>query len=93
MNEHQRRRKREIGVAFLAEAIADILIESQGKGERGVTVDEVRIQLGFSKGQYAGDICKGILHQMALHGEVYTAEAVSPERWRLTRCSPPKGAL
>ena len=87
MNEHERRRKREIGVAFLSELIADVLAQSPANGEdRGLDVDVIRQRAGFSPNEFANQLCRGILFQMKRQDEievVLQARMGGPTRWRL----------
>lgn len=84
MNGHERRRKRDIGVAFLAEAIADVLAEARDSGkEEGIWADYVRHRLGFDVGMRANELCRGVLHQMLQHGEVEVDRTSGYEHWRL----------
>ena len=71
MNVHEGRRKGDTGVAFLSEVIADVLTEAKRNGSEGwLRLDTVRFQLGFDHGRYVAGLCRGILDQMYLNGEV-----------------------
>ena len=71
MNAHERRRKRDIGVAFLAEVIADVLAEARADGSEGwLAPQQIRRKLGFGDKQFASGLCRGILNQMHQYGEV-----------------------
>ena len=85
MNLHERRRMRDIGLAFLSNAVADVLAEAkQERLEGWLTADQVRVRLGFDHGQYASGLCRGILNQMYLNGEVeFWQDEGSNFVWRL----------
>lgn len=89
MNKHERDRKREIGLAFLADVVADVLMEAQGDGQQGwLRVDQIRIGAGFSGGKSANDTCRGVLHHLLQRGDVERKKTGATEylwRWDNSR--------
>ena len=86
MNVHELRRRRDLGVAFLSEAIADVLTEAKRDGSEGwMRPDTIRFRLGFDHGQYAAGLCRGILNQMYLNNQVeYKQDEGQNFVWRLS---------
>ena len=71
MNAHERRRKRDIGIAFLADAVADVLAQSQPDSSDGwFSSQHISRELGFADRQFGSGLCRGILNQMFQQGEV-----------------------
>lgn len=84
MNGHERRRKWDVGVAFLAEAIADVLAEARDKGdERGMTPGDVSWALGFSSDD-SNHVCRHVLIRMEEQGETEILVLNGLRQWRLT---------
>ena len=82
MNSHARRRKVTIGLAFIAEAVADLLEEAMVNGEKGLAATEIAHQVCPGKHYYG--VIRGVLHSMQEQGEVINEGNTSKGSWRLT---------
>ena len=69
MNVHTRRRNVRIGVAYIAEVLADVLQEAQDAGKEGLTAVDVRDLTGCSEADLTWDVCIRVLYHMEKAGE------------------------
>ena len=84
MNIHARRRTVNIGLAYLAEAVADVLQEAQDNNEGGLTAATVRERSGLPDNSYAWDTCRFVLNRLEQDGVVINnSPSPNPGSWRL----------
>ena len=82
MNIHARRRTVNIGLAYLAEAVADVLQEALDKNEGGLAATTINARSGLP--QSAWDTCQFVLHRLEQDGVVVNEQpGGGPGSWRL----------
>ena len=83
MNQYERRRKREIGMAFLAEVVSDVLAEDrEGAAAQGLTGGDVAWALDL-QGEDLGTFFRIVLMEMERTGETEVRDINGVRRWRL----------
>ena len=82
MNIHARRRTVNIGLAYLAEAVADVLQEAQDNNEGGLTAATIRARSGLPSNGYSWDTCRFVLNRLEQDGIVVN-DGLNPGSWRL----------
>ena len=84
MNIHTRRRNVRIGVAYIAEVLADVLQDAKDNGEGGLTAVDVRNRTGCSGTDLTWKICIRVLNHMENVGEaVNDKHGHGPDSWHL----------
>ena len=82
MNIHARRRTVNIGLAYVAEAVADVLQEAQEKNEGGLVATIIEARSGLPQGAWS--TCQFVLHRLEQDGVVVNDHpGVGPGSWRL----------
>lgn len=85
MNVHARRRKVRIGVALIAEVLADVLQEAKDNGEGGLTIADVNERTGCSETDLHYELCRGVLQHMKRVGDAVNDQpGLGDSSWRLT---------
>ena len=74
MNRNARRFRVDIGLAYLVEAIADVLQESQGSGENSLLVETIKERAGFRNTPFINQVVRGVLNHMKQDGIVDVAD-------------------
>ena len=85
MNVHARRRKIKIGIAFIEDAIADVLTEAGEKGEGPIRVRQIRERVGLPEEDRNRHLLNSILAGMEINGEVIPppTDSYQQNRWEL----------
>jgi hypothetical protein len=81
MNTQIRRRKVNIGIAYIAEVILDVIQSDAGKDNQSISTASINTQLDFNE-VWGKDICRSVLEHMEKNGEV--ARGPGAASWRLT---------
>ncbi len=76
MNRSARRARAEIGMAYLAEVIADVLQEAHDRGDGPLLVEAIRELAPFPYSPRINQVVRGILNRMKQDGLVDVTEDV-----------------
>ena len=86
MSIHDRKRKIAIGIAFIEEAIADVLREAQEAGIGRMSNRQIRERVGLPEEERNRELLNIVLAGMVDRGEVkpYTGDRFDQQRWELS---------
>ena len=80
MNTQARRRKVNIGIAYLAEAILDVIQDEGIKTDGKVSTTKINDVLEFTPTEWKKDMCRAVLEHMEENSEIVSVSGAS---WRL----------
>ncbi len=82
MNVHARRRTVNVGIAYLAEAIAHVLQEAKDDNEGTLSAATIHARSGLPSTGYSWHTCRFVLNRLDQDGIVVN-DGQNPGSWRL----------